>query len=140
MKTLSAMTSRQKRQSHKSTSFFSTPIFEGYDISAEMELCGKVMEAILICNKCNHEFFPNFYNDVKIPSYSGALENLTVRKIAFDEIPIHKAFLECPKCKRKIPFGYPHTKWVDTAENTRLPKMIWLLLFILRGLQESRKG
>ncbi len=123
MKTVTSMTSRQKRQSHKSTSFFSTPIFAGYDISAEMELCGKVMEAILICEKCNHEFFPNFYNDVKIPSYSGALENLTVKKIAFDEIPIHKAFLECPKCKRKIPFGYPHTKWVDTAENKNLPKV-----------------
>lgn len=123
MDTVTSMTSRQKRQAHKSTSFFSTPIFAGYDISAEIELCGKVMEAILQCSRCNHEFFPSFYDDVKIPNYNGALGGLTIKKVAFEEIDIKNSFLECPRCRRKIPFGYPHTKWVDTAENSNLPKV-----------------
>ena len=123
MKTVTAMSNRQRHQEHKSTTFFSTPLYEGFDISAELENCGVIWENILRCSRCGHEFFPDFYRHVRVPGYSDPVRALTVRKIAVKNLDISSAYLECPKCARQTEFGYPYTRWVNTAERSNLPKI-----------------
>jgi len=123
MKTVTAMSNRQRHQEHKSTTFFSTPLYEGFDISAELDNCGVVWENILSCSRCSHEFFPDFYKDVRIPGYTHPVRTLTVRKIAKSNLNIQEAYLECPRCNRQTLFGYPYTRWVNTAETPNLPKI-----------------
>jgi len=122
MRTLSSMAARQRHQEHKSTIYFSSPRFKDSDIDAEIQICGHVWQAILKCNRCNHEFFPSFYDNVKLPGFPDPIRTIDVRKISNQDLNIDNAYLECPKCERAIPFGHPHTNWVNVAENPNLPK------------------
>ena len=122
MKTLSSMATRQRHQLHKASIYFSSPRFEGYDIDAEIQLCGHIWENILICERCNHEFFPDFYENVRIPGLKDPIKQLTLKKAVQRDLKIDDTYMCCPKCKRKIPYGHPHTRWVDVAENPNLPK------------------
>ena len=122
MGTVTAMSARQRHQEHKSSIYFSTPLFEGFDIDAELDLCGHLLETILKCTRCGYEFFPSYYDHVRIPGYTDPLTNLTISKVSKLDLDIDEAYLECPKCNRKTEFGYPHTKWVNVAEKPNLPK------------------
>ena len=44
---ITSMRSRQRHQDHKSSIYFSTPLFEGADIDAEMQKCGAIWEQLL---------------------------------------------------------------------------------------------
>lgn len=122
MKTLSSMAARQRHQEHKSTIYFSSPRFKDSDIDLEIQKCGHIWQAILKCNKCNHEFFPNFWDNVKLPGFNNPIRSLTLNKVTNANLNISESYLECPKCNRPIPFGYPHTTWVNTAESPNMPK------------------
>lgn len=122
MNVVTALASRQRHQLNKTTTYFSTPRFEGYDIDAEIKRCGTVYRFILPCTRCGHEFFPDFYKHVILPGYNGELEELTEQKIIKKDLDINEAYLACPKCGRRTEFGYPHTKMVDVGENKRLSK------------------
>ncbi len=122
MKTLSSMAARQRHQTHKSTIYFSSPRYANSDIDAEIQLCGHIWEAILKCDRCNHEFFPSFYDDVKLPRFDAPLRSLTLQKVSNLDLDVSTSYLECPACHRPIPFGHPHTRYVNVAENPNLPK------------------
>ena len=57
---ITALRSRQRHQEHRSSVYFSTPLFEDADIDAEMKKCGVIHEQILKCSSCGHYFFPDF--------------------------------------------------------------------------------
>jgi hypothetical protein len=122
MKTLSSMAARQRHQEHKSTIYFSSPRFKDSDIDLEIQKCGHIWQAILKCERCNHEFFPNFWENVKLPGFNDPLQSLTLSKITNLELDVSKSYLECPKCHKPTPFGHPHTEWVNVAESPNLPK------------------
>jgi len=122
MKTLTAMASRQRHQENKATIYFSSPRYADSDIDSEIQLCGHIWQAILRCERCNHEFFPSFYDDVRIPRFSDPLSTLTTGKASRLDLNLDDTYLECPRCHRSIPYGYPHTHWVNVAETPNLPK------------------
>ena len=122
MTTLSGMASRQRHQKHKSTIYFSSPRYSDSDIDAEIQLCGHIWQAELRCNRCNHDFFPSYYDDVRIPGFNDELTTLNLQKVNKLDLDLTKSYLECPKCKRKIPYGPPHTHWINVAKHPNLPK------------------
>jgi len=122
MKTLTNMAARQRHQEHKSSIYFSSPRFKDSDIDAEIQNCGHIWEAILICDRCNHEFFPDFYENVRIPNFSDPISSLNIKKVAKFGLNLDKSYLECPKCSRDIPYGHPYTRYVNVAETPNLPK------------------
>lgn len=117
---VTALRSRQRHQDHKSSVYFSTPLFEGADIDLEMRKCGVVWEEILRCEHCNHEFFPSFFDHVRVPGYDGQLKLLKPQEA--EDLDIDGAYLECPKCHR--PTSYPSDRkyWVDTSTTPNRPK------------------
>lgn len=118
---VTALRSRQRHQEHKSSVYFSTPLFEDGDIDLEMKKCGIIWEELLICERCGHEFFPDFWKNVKIPGFEGSLKALNAN-IA-ENLPLHDAFLECPRCERAISYGPRQKRWVNTAEHRNRPKV-----------------
>jgi hypothetical protein len=122
MKTLKNMQARQRHQDHKSSIYFSSPRFKDSDIDAEIQNCGHIWQAILKCNRCNHEFFPDFYENVVVPGFSEPLITLNIKKVSDLDLNLSKSYLSCPNCERGIPHGYPHTKWINVSETPNLPK------------------
>lgn len=122
MKTLSSMSARQRAQEHKSTIYFSSPRYSDSDIDSEIKLCGHIWEAELKCNRCNHTFFPSFYDDVRLKGFSDPINSLSIQKVSSLDLDLADSWLECPRCHRPIPYGHPHTNWVNTATTPNLPK------------------
>lgn len=122
-KVVTSMASRQRHQEHKSSVYFSTPLFEGADIDEEMGNCGVLWEQILTCNKCEHEFFPDFYANVKVPGFTEHIKQFNQDNVDKEGIDPDAAYLECPECKEAIPHEIENFRWVDTAKVPTRPKV-----------------
>jgi len=120
---ITALRSRQRHQDHRSSVYFSTPLFEGADIDAEMGKCGVVHEQILKCSRCGHYFFPDFYKHARLPGFSEGIKYLKQEHVDQLHLDLSTAFLQCPKCEREVSYEYSDFEWVDTAENPRRPKV-----------------
>ena len=62
------------------------------------------------CHKCNHQFYPTYWNDVKIPGYDGSLKDIT--KDLLSRIRYEEAAVICPKCGGKPSLLPAHRGWV----------------------------
>jgi len=121
MSIVTAMAVRQRHQEHKTTTYFSTPLFEGLDISYELSLCGEVQASQILCDRCGKYFdHPDFWQQVRLPGYTGQLEDLTLSRL--NKYDKDAAYLECPLCYR--PTSYNNSRWVDIKgqEANRLHK------------------
>lgn len=120
---VTALRSRQRHQTHKSSVYFSTPLFENADIDAEIKKCGIVWEQILKCSSCGHHFFPDFYKNVRLPGFDDDIKQLKQEHIDQLHLDLNEGYLECPECKQPTSYEYDDFEWVDTAENPRRPKI-----------------
>jgi hypothetical protein len=120
--TVTSMAARQRHQLHKATIYFSSPRYANSDIDYEIQNCGHIWQSILKCSRCNHEFFPSYYDPGRVPGVSDPLQTITLQKVSALDLNLEETYLECPKCRRKIPYGPPHTHWVNVAETPNLPK------------------
>lgn len=119
---ITSMRSRQRHQDHKSSIYFSTPLFENADIDAEMLKCGVIWEQILRCRACKHEFFPDFYENTRLPGYDGQIKHLKQEIVDKKGLILDDAYLMCPKCGKPAPFAYQDFHWVDTCTTPNRPK------------------
>lgn len=119
---ITSMRSRQKHQAHKSSVYFSTPLFEGADIDLQMSKCGVIYEQILKCRHCSHYFFPNFYTDVRLKGFKDPIRTLKQEHVEKFHLDFNESWLECPKCWRPTAYEYEDFEWVDTAEHPKRPK------------------
>jgi len=120
---ITALRSRQRHQDHRSSVYFSTPLFEGADIDAEMGKCGVIHEQVLKCSRCGHFFFPDFYKNARLPGFNEEIKFLKQEHIDKMHLDLSTAYLECPKCGRETSYEYEDFEWVDTAENPKRPKV-----------------
>ena len=120
---ITSMRSRQRHQDHKSSIYFSTPLFEGADIDAEMQKCGVIWEQLLNCRHCRHQFFPDFYENTCLPGYDDDLKRLKQDIIDRLNLDLEEAYLKCPKCGRPAPHEPADFTWVDTSTHPNRPKI-----------------
>lgn len=104
--------SRLNHSEFKRTDAFSTPTLPDFGINKRMKESVR-WYLMCKCDKCNHQFIPNYYKHVKIPGYSKDLREIT--KLKLPRIDWKSAVLLCPACGR-VPSLLPeHREWV--AEN-----------------------
>lgn len=120
---ITALRSRQRHQEHRSSVYFSTPLFEGADIDAELKKCGVIHEQILKCSRCGHYFFPDFYQHTCLPGFDKPIKQLKQEHVDKFHLDLDSAFLRCPKCERETAYQYENFEWVDTAEYPSRPKV-----------------
>lgn len=120
---ITALRSRQRHQIHKSSVYFSTPLFENADIDAELQKCGVIWAQILCCRHCGHYFFPDFYKHVRLPGFDDDIKQLKQEHIDELHLSLDDGYLECPSCKQEAPFEYTDFEWVDVAETPKRPKV-----------------
>lgn len=108
-------TSRLQDKPWKIRKLFSTPTIAGYGIDKECRTANRLKHFVR-CNKCNHRFLPDYFNDVHIPGYNGSLQEIT--KDLLPKIDYKNALLLCPNCKRDPEMHYTRMEWV--CENNDL--------------------
>lgn len=92
----------------------STPTTEGGPIDAAFQESRQHYNMVR-CEHCNHVFFPNYWDHVKIPGYTGELRDIT--KETLTRIRYQEAALRCPHCD-KVPSLLPaHREWVISNPN-----------------------
>ena len=74
---------------------FSTPTVEKRGIDLKMR-SSKRFKNFCQCDHCNHWFYPDYYQHVRIPGFDGELSSIT--KDTLRTIRWQEAFLYCPKC------------------------------------------
>lgn len=119
---ITALRSRQRHQTNKSSVYFSTPLFEGADIDAAMEKCGVIHEQILKCSRCGHFFFPDFYKHTRLRGFKEDIKALKQAHVDRFHLNLEDSYLECPKCGRETSYNYEDFEWVDTADTPTRPK------------------
>lgn len=78
------------------------------------------------CDHCGHFFIPDFYAHVKIPGYTGELQDITGNNI--HRLDVDNARVRCPSCDAVPSLQVGHREWVceNPGEN-----------FIAEGFQVS---
>ena len=117
--THTGLRSRQKHSAFgKPCIAVSTPTAPGIGINAEAEN-RQLHYQIIECPYCNHEFKPDYYEQVRLPGFNDPIEMLTVERLRSLNLDTALAYHECPKCKANLTgMGPEPLKWV--VENGHL--------------------
>ena len=121
--------SRQTHSVHKPRIYISTPTYEGLGIDGESD-DAEVHRNVVKCEHCGHHFFPDYYENIRLPGFDQPLELLTKSEIdANGNINIDEAYLFCPKCQ-KIPSLAPkHREFViETPQKSTIERKICIKL------------
>lgn len=108
----SVYVSRLQHKPHKLRKIFSTPTVEGYGVSKEAETARRYKH-FAKCNRCNHQFLPDYFNHIIVPDWDKPLEEIT--KTNIHKLRWREAKLACPKCGRDPELD--HTRMEFVAEN-----------------------
>ena len=108
--------SRLTHSPHKRRSKFSTPTQPKFGIDAEFAESRRHFNMVK-CEHCNEYFVPDYYKHVKIPGYTGHLEEITKRVLP--TIRWQEAEVICPKCGKAPSLQLEHRHWVceNASEN-----------------------
>ncbi|SPY08037.1 phage terminase large subunit family protein [Oligella urethralis] len=101
----SRLTHSPYKRKHK----FSTPTVPGYGIHEAFMQSRRFYE-FLKCNHCNHQFVPDYYEHVTIPSWDRGLEEIT--KANLHTTKWREAYIRCPKCGKAPSRDLVHREWV----------------------------
>jgi hypothetical protein len=102
-------TSRLIHSKHKIKVKLSTPTFPGDAISSAFD-SSKRWYNFVKCEHCNETFYPDYYKHVKIPGFSGHLDDITVENLhTFD---YQNAQMLCPHCGLAPSLQPEHRLWV----------------------------
>jgi hypothetical protein len=102
-------TSRLIHSKHKIKVKLSTPTFPGDPIDSAYQASRRWMN-FCKCDKCNEQFYPNFYEHVKVPGYNKHLDEITADNL--HSIEYDKAVVLCPRCGRAPSLQPEHREWV----------------------------
>lgn len=101
--------SRLTASKYKVKKKFSTPTVPGYGVSAAFDESRRHYNFVK-CNHCNHYFMPDYYKHVKIPDYTGELQDITKTMLA--TLRWQETFIICPKCGKEPSLQLEHREWV----------------------------
>jgi hypothetical protein len=114
------ITTYQSRLTHspwKLKTWLSTPTLPGLGIDAEFQKSRRHFEH-LKCSHCGWWFIPDYHQHVKIPGFTGALEEITKNSLPEN---YNDAYVECPKCGERPDFAIENREWVcENPEDTHL--------------------
>lgn len=89
----------------------STPTIPNYGIDAFYKMSRRHMAFVKCCH-CNHWFYPEYYDHVKIPGFEEPLERLTKAHFADPEFQWLNAEVCCPECGKPVDLSAEHRSWV----------------------------
>ena len=107
-------TSRLIHSKHKIKVKLSTPTFPGDPISTAFQAT-KRWYNFCKCTHCNHKFYPDFYQHVKIPGFDKHLDEITSENL--HTVAYHDAAVRCPSCGKAADLSPENREWV--CENPR---------------------
>jgi len=87
----------------------STPTIDGIGINGMIQQCRYVHVPYVKCLHCNHEFLPDYYDNVVIPGYTEPLQMLTQASAA--KLDLSETYLECENCKKPLDYDTSTTAW-----------------------------
>ena len=103
--------SRQTHSLNKPRIGFSTPTALGVGINGEA--AGRQLhQQIIKCHQCKKEYFPDYFEQVKIPGYEDPLESLTADKLRTLGLTTDEAYHHCPHCLTPSILTPEHRAWV----------------------------
>lgn len=103
----------------------STPTADGIGIDAEIKESGQIHTPWMVC-PCDHEFIPDFYQDVVIPGFNEKMLLLTKNKAA--KLDLTKSYLKCPECGQEINKDNRRTKWKVRYNEEGVRKKIGIVI------------
>lgn len=101
--------SRLTHSPHKRKTKLSTPTQPNFGIDAEFQESRRHFNMVK-CNHCTHYFIPDYYKHVKIPGFTGDLEDITRRSIT--TLRWNEAAVICPSCGKEPSLQVEHREWV----------------------------
>jgi hypothetical protein len=109
-------TSRLIHSPHKIKVKLSTPTFPGDPIDTAFQNSRRWVN-MCRCHHCNNEFYPDYYEHVKVPGFSGDLDEITQENLY--KYDYFSAKLLCPACGKEPNLGPDHRFWVCENPNER---------------------
>lgn len=80
---------------------FSTPTLPEFGINREFLLSDQKHYNVT-CQCCEHDFAPDYFENIKIPGYDGKMLDITPQDITNGYLDVKGAYMECPECKADI--------------------------------------
>lgn len=113
---ISQYQSRLTHSPYKFKTRLSTPTIPGKGIDFEFQRSKRYFN-FTKCDCCAHFFIPDYYEHVRVPSFSGDLREITKRNLHTHDYT--NAFVMCPRCGGKPNLGPAHREWVceNLSEN-----------------------
>ena len=113
---ISQYQSRLTHSPHKFKTKLSTPTIPGKGIDFEFQRSKRHFNFVK-CDHCGHFFIPDYYTHIKIPGFTGDLQDITKRNL--HSIDCINAFVECPSCGGRPDLSPEHREWVceNPSEN-----------------------
>lgn len=102
-------TSRLIHSKYKMKVKLSTPTFPGDPIHSAYLASTRWLN-MCKCDKCGHDFYPDYYEHVKIPGFSHHLDEVTSENL--HTVDYRNAALLCPACGLKPSLQPEHRQWV----------------------------
>lgn len=101
--------SRLTHSKWKRVSRISTPTLPNFGINKYFRESRRFYNMVK-CHHCNHHFVPDYYDDVKIPDFTGDLREIT--KASIHRTRWEEAEVICPKCGLAPSLQIEHREWV----------------------------
>lgn len=89
----------------------STPTIPGYGIDIAYKQSKRKLN-LCKCHKCNHWFYPDYFEHVKIPGYDKPLAEVTKMDFANPTFRWMGAYVACPKCGAEADLSPAYREWV----------------------------
>lgn len=89
----------------------STPTIPGYGIDLAYKQSRRNLN-MCKCHHCNHWFYPEYYEHVRVPGFSDNLKSITKHHFANPRFLWTEAFVACPRCSKAVDLGPDHREWV----------------------------
>lgn len=87
----------------------STPTLPGRGIDFEFQRSRRYYN-FCRCAHCSHMFIPDYYENVRIPEYTGDLRD--INKLNLHKLRYTEAHVVCPKCGLAVDLGPDNREWV----------------------------
>lgn len=98
----------------------STPTIPGYGIDLAYKQSRRHLN-MCKCSHCNHWFYPDYFEHVRIPGFKDGLDTITKRHFASPEFRWMEAFVACPSCEKPANLLPAHREWVIENPDENFP-------------------
>lgn len=116
--------SRLQHKETKMRRLFSTPTLDNYGIMKESKTA-KRFRHMAQCAHCNHRWLPDYFDDIKVPGFSGDLREITKQSIK--DYRWQEAAWVCPKCGRNPDFSHTRMEWVCENPQENYAANCWFI-------------